>query len=336
MKPVGFVIAAIWALLAMSPASAAGRAYYRVPAGTVVRVELAEPLSTRRQKTGDTFAIRLAEPLVVDRRVLLHAGAPGVGEVIQATAPGMGGKPAKLVLEARYLVSPRGQRVPLQGLQVDAAGAGRSNATAANVVGLGGIAFAPLGFVGLAVPGGHVTFPEGMDATAQVAANIRLPALGVARRDMADSPMAGDIDVAGSIAIPPPPPGQGQIVFFRPKSLMGTGQWFRVREHGQALGKLTNGAYFVVTAEPGRHTYTASEEPEFKDHLDLEVAPGVTYYVQGDLAKGVILGAAMLSPSNQEGFERAAKDLKPATADAGEAPSDAPATSSAAGTEAPR
>jgi hypothetical protein len=339
MKYIAILAASLWAMaaLSISPASAAGRpAWYRVPAGTMVRVELAEPLSTKVQRTGDTFALRLATPLVVDGRIVLHAGTPGIGEVIQATKPGLGGKPAKLVLEAEYLSLGGGRRVRLQGLQVDAAGAGKSNATAANVVGLSGIAFGPLGFVGLAVPGGNVEFPAGMDATAQIAGDIRLPSLGLAPPDMASAPMVGAVqDNAGAIDVPPPPAGQGQVVFFRPKSLMGTGQWFRVRENGQPLGKLTNGAYFVTVVEPGRHTYTASEEPEFKDHLDLQIAPGVTYYVEGDLAKGLVLGAAVLSPSNQETFDKASSDLKPASTASDDDASSTPAAASAASSEAP-
>jgi hypothetical protein len=230
----------------------------------------------------------------------------------------MGGKPAKLVLAARYL-TPTGRRgqVPLDGLQL--AAGGHSNGTAANVIGLSGIAFGPLGFVGLAVQGGNVTFPEGTSATAKLAATVFLPSRGranpaqaAAAEQQATADEDADADAGAAIPIPPPPPGQGQVVFFRRKTLMGTGQWFKVREDGVALGKLTNGAYFVQVTTPGIHTYTATMEPEMKDHLRLEVDAGETYFVEGILTKGVVIGVADLSPTDHVAFDKASKHLMPA------------------------
>ena len=108
---------------------------------------------------------------------------------------------------------------------------------------------------------------------------------------MAAAPDASATSVADLIDVPHPPAGKGQVVFFREKSLVGTGQWFNVREEGKALGKLTNGAYFIQITDPGLHNYTASVEPEFKDKLKLEVDPGETYFVEGTLTKGVVIGA---------------------------------------------
>ena len=296
----------------------------RVPAGVVVEIALADRVSTKRQKTGDTFALKLAGPLIFEHRILAPAGAPGVGEVIQATRPGMGGKPAKLVLAARY-VEVRGRRVPLEGLQL--AASGKSEAMAAQAVGLSGIAFGPLGFIGLAVPGGNVDFPAGTAATAELARDVVLPPLGPAPRGAANAAFAlRDPGATGQIAIAPPPSGKGQVVFFRARSLMGTGQWFKVRENGAALGKLSNGAYFVRVTDPGVHVYTATTEPEAKDKLRLEVDPGETYYVEGQLTKGLAIGVPDIIPSDHAAFDKASKSLKLAPPPEAEA---APAANSA-------
>lgn len=311
MKRVGSAVFAAASALALAPAH--GRPIHaagccRVPAGVVVEIELVERVSTKTQKTGDRFPLRLAEPLVLDRRILAPAGALGVGEVIQATRPGMGGKPAKLVLAARYL-EVRGRRIPLSGLQLSASG--KNNAMAAQAVGLSGIAFGPLGFIGLAVPGGNVDFPAGTDATAEVARDLALPPLGRAPRGAANAELAlRDQDDGGLISIDPPPRGKGQVVFFRARTLMGTGQWFKVRENGAALGKLSNGAYFVRVTEPGVHVYTATTEPEAKDKLRLEVDPGQTYYVEGQLTKGLAIGVPDIAPSDRAAFDKASKSLK--------------------------
>jgi hypothetical protein len=302
-----------------------------VPAGTVVEVELADPVSTKVQKDGDTFALRLAAPVIVDGQVVLRTGTPGIGVVIQSARPGMGGKAAKLVLAARSLGRGR-ELAPLDGLQM--ATGGQDNSNAATAASLTGIAFAPLGLIGLAVQGGEVTLPRGSMATARIADDVSLPPLGpasaraMAAADAVSSAADAAAEVGGAIDVPPPPAGEGQVVFFRPNSLLGTGQWFNVRENGQALGKLTNGAYFIQATTPGLHTYTATEEPEFKDKLKLEVDPGETYFIEGSLTKGVLIGAADLTPSNRAAFDKHSNELKlaapPTQQPAGEATVGAP------------
>jgi hypothetical protein len=320
------------ALLAASPALAArshrpaARACCEAPAGTPVEVELTAPVSSKDQKTGAQFALRLAAPLILDGRVALRAGTPGVGEVIEATRPGMGGKGAKLVLAAKYL-QVHGRQIPLDGLHLSRAGKG--NVMTAQAIGLTGIAFAPLGFVGFAVKGGDVTFPAGTKAAAKISDDTVLASLGrPSRAQLAAAARFSQSDPAegaqGVIAIGAPPPGQGQVVFFRGKSLLGTGQWFNVREDGKALGKLENGAYFVQVTSPGPHTYTAKTEPEFNDSLKLQVDAGETYFVEGVLTKGVVIGAADLEPSDRIAFDKASKTLKlaPRIADTTETPAE--------------
>jgi hypothetical protein len=298
-----------------APTAWAAPAQVRAPAGTAVQVELVDPVSTKAQKAGDSFALRLAAPLIVNGKVLLAAGTPGVGVVIESSKPGMGGKAAKLVLSASSLTRGR-VHVPLDGLQLS--GAGRGNAGAANAIGISGIVLGPIGFVGMAVQGGHVVFPAGTRAQARLASSVMLASLGPASRsDRALALSAQPAVLAESaVRIGPPPRGQGQVIFFRPRSVLGTGQWFNVREDGKALGKLTNGAYFVQITPPGPHTYTATSEPEFKDSLKLKVDPGETYYVEGILTHGVVIGAAGLSPSNQAAFAKASHNLKAAGAEA--------------------
>jgi hypothetical protein len=279
----------------------------RLPAGTVVTVELAQAVDAQTVKPGDAVALRLAIPVTANGQILLPAGTPGVGEVIEAAKPGLGGKAAKLVLAARSLRPPGRARIPLKALQLSSGGQGHQ--TAATALGLAGIGFAPLGFVGFAIHGGDVIFPAGTRASAKLSAAITLRPLGRAPRA---APGAAP-EAAGpeAIEISPPPPGEGQVVFFRGKSILGTGQWFNVREDEKPLGRLNNGAYFVTPAAPGLHTYTATTEPEFKDRLTLKIDAGETYFVEGVLTKGVVIGVADLTPSDHAAFD-AAKGLKPA------------------------
>ena len=304
----GLALGAPGAFAQQPTRTAAAARCCRVPAGTVVMIELAQPVSTKTQKTGDTFAIRLAEPVVVRGQIVLPAGATGVGEVVDATKPGFGGKAAKLVLGARSINGPGGQTLRLKGLQLSAAGKG--HAGAATALGIGGIVFLPAGIAGIAIHGGDVALPVGAQATAKLVSSTTLHPLGRAAKGAGE--IAEPAARGGPIALPRPPKGQGQVVFFRKKSLLGTGQWFNVREDGKALGKLTNGVWFVKTVPPGRHTFTAKTEPEFKDRLTLKVDAGETYFVEGVLNHGVVIGVPDLTPSDNVAFVAAAKDLKPA------------------------
>jgi len=275
----------------------------RAPAGSLVAVRLTDKIVASKVHPGDAFAITLAAPLIVDGQVVLPAGTPGVGRVVQSSGPGFGGKGAKLVVSADYLTV-QGGRVPLQGMQLT--GTGKDRSLAADLASLGGWISMPLGFVGFAVPGGDIEIPAGTAAAAKLARSVSLYPLGAADRYAYEQVRAvfGDPQTSrGYTQVPPPPPGMGQVVFFREKSLAGAGLWFNVREHGQALGKLANGAWLVMPMRPGVHSFTAVSEPEFKDSLTLKVDPGETYFVEGLMTHGVVIGVADLTPSNKARFD---------------------------------
>lgn len=111
---------------------------------------------------------------------------------------------------------------------------------------------------------------------------------------------------SGLIGIPPE--GKGQIVFFRPSKFVGGAVGFKVREGQTELGKLRSGKYFVAAVEPGTHEYTVHSEA--KDVLAMEVEPGETYYVQGTITMGVMVGRPNLAPSDAATFNGMAGKLK--------------------------
>ena len=80
----------------------------------------------------------------------------------------------------------------------------------------------------------------------------------------------------------------GKVVFFRESKFAGAAVSFKVREGAQELGKLSSGTYFVATLPAGAHTFTVHSEA--KDVLNLEVEPGETYYVQGTVSMGFMVG----------------------------------------------
>lgn len=110
--------------------------------------------------------------------------------------------------------------------------------------------------------------------------------------------------------IPAPPPGKGQIVFFREKKFAGSAIRYKVREGEVELGKLGSGTYFVHVTDPGAHEYTVHSEA--KDVLNVEVEEGETLFVIGTVTMGFMAGRPNLSPSDEATFQGMSSDLKPA------------------------
>jgi hypothetical protein len=138
------------------------------PAGAEVLVELTEPVGTKGRKPGDHFGLKLAEPLIVGDRIVIPAGATGVGEIIDVARPGMAGRPAKLLLAARYIET-GGTRVALHAFRLG--GMGESHKDAATA-----LAYAPyVGILAIAVTGGDLEYPVGARARAKILADVTIP-----------------------------------------------------------------------------------------------------------------------------------------------------------------
>ena len=112
-------------------------------------------------------------------------------------------------------------------------------------------------------------------------------------------------------AVEPPPPGMGQVVFYR-SSMMGALISCRVHENGEVVNRLPPGKYFVHQTTPGAHEYTVKSEA--KDKLRIEVEEGETQYVRCAIGMGIGVGRPNLSPQSREDFDKRGKglDLMPA------------------------
>lgn len=117
---------------------------------------------------------------------------------------------------------------------------------------------------------------------------------------------------AAATGIPAPSGDYANVVFFRESKFVGAMVSFKVREGEQELGKLSNGTYFVAQVSPGAHAYTVHSEA--KDVLNLEVERGQTYYVQGSVSMGVMVGRPNLAPSDAGTFASMQAKLKDSAA----------------------
>lgn len=140
----------------------------RIPAGTEVQVELTGSVSSATSHVGDKFALRLAEPIVMNGKRVVPAGAIGEGEVIDAARAGMAGRQGKLIVSARYL-DLSGRRVRIRGMTFLASG--KSHVDLAT-----GVLLLPyVGVTAMLIEGGEIAIPAGTRATAKLAEDVEPP-----------------------------------------------------------------------------------------------------------------------------------------------------------------
>jgi hypothetical protein len=104
-----------------------------------------------------------------------------------------------------------------------------------------------------------------------------------------------------SADIPPPPAGAATVVFYRPSKFVGGAVGFIVREGTAELGKLRSGKYFVLQVAPGKHTYEVHSEAT--DRLTIDADAGETYYIEGEIGVGILVGHPHIKPSQKSAFE---------------------------------
>jgi hypothetical protein len=160
-------------------------------------VELTEAVSSKTAVEGGRFGIRLAQDLQVDGHPVLLAGAVGYGEVIDAAAGGIAGRPGKLVLVARSLDAGP-VHVPLRGFHLGASGRDSSK------LAIGLTATPYVGVLALAIPGGNVAYPAGTRVTAKVAADVPISPLGAPIPPAGPAtPVDGAVSAAPQPSLPP-------------------------------------------------------------------------------------------------------------------------------------
>lgn len=141
-----------------------------IPAMTVVQLEIDEPLGSKTSKTGQAFAIRLRNPILVDGRETVPAGTLGRGEVVHAKKGGGSGAPGELVLAARYL-DVGGRRLPLRSLRFGELGSDKIATVNAMAV-ASAVGPLPVAMLGFLITGGERTVEKGTAVTAKTAADF--------------------------------------------------------------------------------------------------------------------------------------------------------------------
>lgn len=143
-----------------------------LPKGTRVAVIIESTLTSDQSLPGSRFPIRLADPVVIEGRPVLMAGAIGEGEVVHAAKARWGGKPGELIVNARFLQC-GDVRVPLGKMRFSEQGENKvGQAIGASMV------FMPAVFF---ISGGNISVPPGTRADARIIGDVALKAIAGSR-----------------------------------------------------------------------------------------------------------------------------------------------------------
>jgi hypothetical protein len=173
------------------------RARAIIPALTPVVVEILTELSSKTSEKGDTFRLRLAEPVMLDGVEVLPAGTPGLGEVIHAKKNGGAGAAGELVLAARYL-EVGDARLPLRSLKFDAMARNRMGTVEALTI--ASAAVAPVAsFLGFLIKGDQLSLASGSILTAKTAADFAIGIAAAGEDPPGEAPLEAAADVGGAV-----------------------------------------------------------------------------------------------------------------------------------------
>lgn len=75
----------------------------KIPAMTLIAIEIIAPISSKTAKVGEMFPIKLSQPIYVGGNLIVPMGAKGYGEVVHAAKARAAGKAGELIIAARYL-----------------------------------------------------------------------------------------------------------------------------------------------------------------------------------------------------------------------------------------
>jgi len=135
---------------------------------TPVFLTIDEPVESDKAKIGQSFRLKLAQPLSLAGGIDIPAGTLGAGQVVHAAKSRAMGKAGELVLAARYL-DYQGLRIPLRSLRYGK-GQGKDDAETAAIVGI-----AVSALITPFITGGEVRIPAGTDVWAKTAADVSFP-----------------------------------------------------------------------------------------------------------------------------------------------------------------
>jgi len=140
-----------------------------IPAGTLVPVRFLSTLSSKNNKTGETFNFQIAENVFLDNKLIIPANYEGIGEIAKAKKATILSRPGKLEIEFKSVLALDGTSLSLiLGEEAEEENKRLYVAIGAGILGLI-ILSSPVGLVlGALIPGKNVKIEEGTEMFLQV------------------------------------------------------------------------------------------------------------------------------------------------------------------------
>ncbi|HKV43424.1 MAG TPA: hypothetical protein VJT32_01925 [bacterium] len=169
------VAAAMAVMLALSGAPAAAATTVWVPAGTHVGLQFLTGVDSRRTTAGSRIHFKVTSNVIMNRRVIIRAGAPASGTVTQVGKPGVFGKSAKVVVGFITATGVDGRPIKLTDVVVSKDMINKSRAGAAGATVAGAIVLGPVGLLaGALIRGNDVEVPAGTYVTDTIKVGARV------------------------------------------------------------------------------------------------------------------------------------------------------------------
>jgi len=149
-----------------------------IPAGTLVSIRFLSTLSSKSNKTGETFNFQINENVFLDNKLIIPVNSEGVGEITKAKKATLLSRPGKLEMEFKSLSALDG--TPLSLILGEKAEEENKRLYVAVGAGLLGLIILsnPIGLVfGALVPGKNVKIEEGTEMFLQVKEDTTVIAL---------------------------------------------------------------------------------------------------------------------------------------------------------------
>ncbi len=149
-----------------------------IPAGTLVSIRFLSTLSSKSNKTGETFNFQISENLFLDNKLIIPVNSEGVGEITKAKKATLLSRPGKLEMEFKSLSALDGTSLSLiLGEEAKEENNRLFVAVGAGILGLI-ILSSPVGLVlGALVPGKNVKIEEGTEIFLQIESDTPVIAL---------------------------------------------------------------------------------------------------------------------------------------------------------------
>lgn len=146
-------------------------------AGTQVVVEPAQTFNTKNLSVGQTVNVRVKYNVVVNKQIVIAAGAPGTAIISKLTKPRSFGRGSEAEFQVQSVQTTDQQQCPLSGIPLIVEGDDKKGLAIGLCIGLGLITIPILcvgALSGLFIKGKHAEIPAGTSLNANVASDIEV------------------------------------------------------------------------------------------------------------------------------------------------------------------